>query len=175
MTTRGEPPLSRVVTFAAHAIPYVIVSAVAVRIASLIGLIPLYVWIVLEIATLTSFVALFIHKITGALCLRCIRDSPLNPELSVRQNKYFLRFEHRTFKQWMLIYMVCLICSIVPTNNGIMSVALALPMDVLLFTQMWGFWIHHRLQPWCPYCRGWDEGGDEELVPDPDPAASRTR
>jgi hypothetical protein len=29
--------------------------------------------------------------------------------------------------------------------------------------------MHRRLRPWCPWCRPWDEGGDPELSPEPDP------
>jgi len=34
--------------------------------------------------------------------------------------------------------------------------------------------LHHRLQPWCLYCKGWDEGGDHEHTPTPDPTGVKT-
>lgn len=48
-----------------------------------------------------------------------------------------------------------------------------IPLDVLVFTALYSTWLHHRLRPWCPYCRDWDEDGDTE--PSPDPSEFKTR
>lgn len=34
--------------------------------------------------------------------------------------------------------------------------------------------IHDRLRPWCPYCKPWDDEGEEELTPEPDPSNKLT-
>lgn len=33
---------------------------------------------------------------------------------------------------------------------------------------------HHRMRPWCPFCRDWEDGGATEQVPDPDPTGQKS-
>jgi hypothetical protein len=172
-----EPPMSRVKTFMAHSIPGLMVIAIAARVLALCnvpyfsGLDALSSWLVIIAVLMLTF-----HIRGAQLCLRCIKSAPLNPQRDVERNKAFLWQFHWSRKQFYKVWFACLAPVVLSHfTTGILSTLLKLPMDIMFFTLMWGFYVHHRLQPWCPWCRRWDEGGDEELVPDPDPAEGAKR
>lgn len=39
---------------------------------------------------------------------------------------------------------------------------LYIPGDLWITAVIYSEWMHHRLRPWCPFCRPWDDEGDEE-------------
>jgi hypothetical protein len=172
-----EPPMSRAATLTAHSLPGLIIGFVVARIGAF-----LHVPYASGLAHLIPFmvaagvIALVFHLRKGALCLRCIRSSPLNPQRAVERNKVFLYVAHWPRKKWWIVWSACLSGTIAADFfTGVVNDLLKTPMDVFFLVVMWGIWAHHRLAPWCPYCRGWDEGGEEELVPDPDPSEKATR
>lgn len=171
-----EPPMSRAATVFAHSIPALVVVALAMRV---VFLVTNQWWVADNIASISVVVGIFaliFHLRRGGLCLRCIRNAPLDPERGVRRNKLFLQMIHMRTKTFWVWYAACYVSAIASAFvHGAVAILFKLPLDVLFFSAVWSAWQHHRLQPWCPYCRGWDEGGDEELVPDPDPSETATR
>jgi hypothetical protein len=59
--------------------------------------------------------------------------------------------------------------------HGTTQTGYLIPGDLWMFAVIYTEWLHHRLRPWCPYCRPWDEGGDQELAPDPTLFGTKTR
>lgn len=174
-----EQPMSRTTSLLAHSIPGLMAVALAVRAAWLLKLAPAFSALdaFSSLALMVGVVALVLHLRNGGLCLRCIRNTPLNPELAVNRNKFFLWVLHLQGKRFWRIYGVCLLIMLVGNAyaSGFILTLTNLPLDAVFFSMMWATWQHHRLGPWCPYCRGWDEGGEEEVVPDPDPAEKGVR
>lgn len=182
MTGAAEPPLAKTVTWLAHALPWLLVVSLAARVAYLLQLLPIAPAAAADIigsfTLLAGFIALTKHLSTGRLCLRCIRSAPLNPEWDVKRNKTFLWEIHIDRAKFFGVYAATWVLGglISPIwLHGFIATLCRLPLDVMFFSLIWSLYIHHRLGPWCPYCRGWDEGGDPELVPDPDPAEKGTR
>lgn len=169
-----EAPLSRMWAFVAHAIPWFVTVGVTVRLATMTLHISGWIDALTSIAVVVGFVALFLHLRTGALCLRCVQSAPLDPETEVRQKKMFLWQQHWSVKRFYAVWFAFLILTVIANSAPQpWTFLLDLPMNALFFSAMWAIWVHHRLGPWCPYCRGWDDGGPEELVPDPDPAETK--
>lgn len=162
----------------AHAVPYLIAIAVATRVTYFVklSLIPSVLDTVASFLLLASMAALYRHLRFGGLCLRCIRSAPLNPEREVSRNKAFLWEVHWPTGRFYAVFGVCVVILMLGEHaHGVVHILSKVPMDIQFFSLMWAIWIHHRLSPWCPYCRGWDEGGEEERVPDPDPAEKGVR
>jgi hypothetical protein len=172
-----EPPMSRAATLMTHSIPALLVASITARIGYFAG-VPVIGSLdsLLSFAVLAWMFALYRHLRYGGLCLRCLRMSPLDPESSVRHWRPFLWMVHWSRGKFWGIYGICVITAFASDwADGWLKIALKLPLDIVFYSMTWAIWTHHRLAPWCPYCRGWDEGGDEELVPEPDPTEKATR
>lgn len=174
-----EPPMSRATSLLAHSIPLLMVVAVTARAVWLLHLVSAFSALdtFSSLALMIGVVALVFHLRNGGLCLRCIRNTPLNPQLAVNRNKFFLWVIHLQGKRFWLTLGACQLVVLLGAAyaSGFILTLTKLPLDVMFFSMMWAAWQHHRLEPWCPYCRGWDEGGEEEVVPDPDPAEKGVR
>jgi hypothetical protein len=173
-----EPPMSRAMSLMAHAIPYLLMIALATRVAYFLklSLIPSIFDTVATSVFMAGMVALYQHLRFGGLCLRCMRSTPLDPGREVNRNKVFLWELHWSTGRMAAVFGACFVIFLVGEHaHGVVYTLSKIPLDIQFFSLAWAAWIHHRLQPWCPYCRGWDEGGEEELVPDPDPAEKRVR
>jgi hypothetical protein len=173
-----EPPMSKAMSLLAHSIPLLMVLALTARALWLLKLVPPgfgLVDAVASFALIAGVISLAFHLRFGGLCLRCIRNTPTNPELAVNRNKFFLWTQHWPNGQFWKIYGGSVLILFIGDTytDGVVQLLCKLPLDVTFFSLMWATWQHHRLQPWCPYCRGWDEGGEEEVVPDPDPAETK--
>lgn len=170
----GEPPMTSVQTRIAHSMPVLLVGMMIVRTLSQFERIPGWVDAVCSAVMLVVFIMMTLHFISARLCLPCLRNAPLNPEKEVRQRQWFLWFQHQPVGYLMRLWLVAVVLMIIGNwLGGWVDAVLHLPNDVLWYAYMYAFWTHHRLQPWCPYCRPWDDGGDPELVPDPDPAEGK--
>lgn len=179
--TSGGRPLSQALTAMAHSLPTVIVISLALRVVFLLGV----SWLADYDANATLILIITVlvlnsHLRRGGLCLRCATNVPLDPQREVTRNKWFLYQTHWSRRKFLLIFGAC--CALMWVGNfingdhtSLLNRLLHLPLDFMFYTIIWAAWIHHRLEPWCPYCRRWDEGGDPEFVPDPDPAEKATR
>lgn len=173
-----EPPMSRTMALMAHAIPYLLMIAVANRVAYFLklSLIPSILDTGAALVLMVGVIALYRHLRFGGLCLRCMRNTPLDPGREVARNKVFLWELHwSTGRLWVVLGVCVGILLVGEHAHGLMHTLSKIPLDIQFFSLTWAIWIHHRLRPWCPYCRGWGEGGEEERVPDPDPAEKGVR
>jgi hypothetical protein len=170
--------MTRVAQFMAHALPTVLVMAVASRILYWLGYLSLTVTgVAFDILLVFWFTCLVHIRRQTRLCLRCIKTAPLDPENQVRTRKWLLCVEHFPIRLDLYILAITMAISVGGIEIFIYNSApyrLAdIPLDTWVLGSIYATWTHHRLRPWCPYCKGWDDGGDEELVPDPDPAEGR--
>jgi len=109
------------------------------------------------------------------LCWRCARHAPANPDASVARWRRALWLHHKpglVLLAGALPVAVLLLGSHFPRW---LSVASDVCILVVAGSAFWSGIMHRRLRPWCPWCKPWDEGGDSEAVPDPepDPAVAR--
>lgn len=121
-----------------------------------------------------------VHTQSTKLCLRCMEDVPA--EAPVRVNRWwikpFLFIEHMFWNRWLFILLIMgifFVPAVVSqlTDSPSLRRVFGLPIDLVLIAWIYSAWPHHRYQPWCPWCRPWDEGGEAEVVPDPDPAGTK--
>ena len=123
---------------------------------------------------LVWILAQFAHESRAHLCARCLAAMPVDPGPAVARGRVWLRLYHGLTDSpaGLPVYLVVLALAYLPSFLGWPG------LDWLWFLPITGFtWLslrHHAVRPWCPYCRGWDDGGDHEPSPTPDPAATKT-
>jgi hypothetical protein len=113
------------------------------------------------IYTFSSTVCQIYHD--SRLCLRCMRHI-WGPE-QVDQRRTTLQAFHRYGKPAAVLGMVLFGLSWVPGVGLGFWVAMCV---LFIVTDRINF-VHSKLRPWCPYCKPWDDDGEEEIVPDPVP------
>lgn len=165
----------RVLSALAHALIYVLVIAAVTRVASWFHLL-VGVNQAATFALVICWMAAIVHRVLGTLCVQCMKDVPADAPVRAERYKRLLRFAHFSTTRLgiltaMGIYLAPLVVGIIHPLNASTEL-LYLPTDVWFFAVIYTEWQHHRLRPWCPYCRRWDDGGDHE--PAPDPTASNT-
>lgn len=160
---------SRAQSAMAHALIYVLAVAALARIASWFGLLG---WV--DIATAVVLVACWavsvFHRRRDHLCARCMDDIPADAPTQAEGRRFPLWFVHfNSTLRGMTITMLLVVGARLPHSiagdPGLRLVQI--PGDLWMFAIIYSEWLHHRLRPWCPYCRPWDDGGDEEHAPDP--------
>ena len=108
-----------------------------------------------------------------AMCPVCARKIPLDPAAKVTQKRRRLSLVHWLSDRQKYInrtILVLFVLSLVPYAN-----LAAFPLVILALAAIAYLGnVHLPLQPWCPYCRRWDEGGDHERAPTPDPTGAKT-
>lgn len=159
-----ESPASRMQSALAHALPYVLALAVPTRVASWFGLLN-GVNTFVAIALLTCWGTALFHRHRDHLCARCMDDVPVDAPCLAQRRRRSLRFFHFSITVLGTFVMVVLIggpALFGVVTNGAVPRAYFIPGDIWTFWLIYTAWQHHRLRPWCPYCRPWDEGGDEE-------------
>lgn len=116
------------------------------------------------------------HSVGTRLCEACAAATPLDPARTVKRNRWALWLAHKVYDrsfQFVLVLLVAIL-GVGQLAKWLDMPWLNAPFTVLTAGFMFGCWRHHQLQPWCPYCGRWDDGGEREVVPDPDPAGSKT-
>ena len=120
-----------------------------------------------SIALLAFLVAHFtalVHQQSARLCIRCMREVPANAQEQAQGwRRRVLWWEHRSLKM-VLVSLVIVVFLLERLHYSIPADAL---FTMITCVNSYGLWLHHRLRPWCPYCRRWDDGGDHVVVPDP--------
>lgn len=164
-----ESRASRVQSALAHALIYVLAVAVPVRVASWFGLLTGVNTLVALVLLACWGTALF-HRHKGRLCAQCMDDVPVGAPGLAQRRRRSLRLFHFSVTVLGTLVMVVLIGSPAVfdvASDGSVPRAYFISGDIWTFALIYTAWQHHRLRPWCPYCRRWDEGGDEEPAPDP--------
>lgn len=172
-----ESRASRAQSALAHALIYVLVVAVPIRVASWFGLLTGVNMFVASVLLTCWGMALF-HRHKNHLCARCMEDVPVDAPSLAQRRRRSLRFFHFSITLLGTLVMAVFIGS--PAIFDVMSEgtvprAYFIPGDIWTFALIYTAWQHHRLRPWCAYCPPWDEGGDEEPAPDPTLLGTKTR
>lgn len=170
-----QSPAFRVLSALAHALIYVLVITAATRVASYFHLL-VGVNQIATYALVICWMAAIYHRVLGTLCVQCMNEVPADAPVRADRYKWLLRFAH--FTTTRLGILTAMVIYLAPLVVGIIHPVIAshellyVPTDLWFFAAIYTEWQHHRLRPWCPYCRRWDDGGDHE--PAPDPTASNT-
>lgn len=123
------------------------------------------------------------HRHTSGICLRCGENFPLDPGAEAEKKLRSLQFFHRVWRPEGRGSNYTLLTRY-GVFFGVFGIALAMQMArifsstvgaVIILTTLW-LWLvgfgflgirHRRLQPWCPFCKRPDGGGDHHgQVPD---------
>lgn len=172
----GESGGSRAMTTLTHALPWVLAVGLAARVAFWLGW-----WTSLDLAIAGAILccqfATMAHQRSSHLCARCMDEVPADAPVQAERRKRLLWFSHQIASGIGISGLLVPAAAIAFIGNHIGSPEVhrlaRIPLDVLVFTSLYSTWLHHRLRPWCPYCRGWEKGGDQE--PSPDPSEFKTR
>jgi hypothetical protein len=173
----GDPDrsaLSRALTRSAHLLPWVLAVLMPARVV--IAVTPAFStsWWPLPVVVsgyLLLPLALF-HQGLSRLCVRCMSEVPTDPGRQVQRWRLLLWWSHRPL---LVVAMAPAAAAAVVTLTAWLTTGhitghpawVWLPVDAAFFLHAWSVWVHHRLRPWCPYCRRWDDGGAREPSPDP--------
>jgi hypothetical protein len=136
------------------------------------GMLPL-----LMVCALPSFfVGLASHYHSRALCTYCADQTPVNIGAIAERRRWLLWISHSGL--FMAIEYSAFLAALLTLRhfygrNGFDYAWLAI--YVIWAKDAYVMHWHRLLQPACPYCPRWDEGGEHEEVPEPvPPAGSRT-
>ena len=159
----------------AHALPYVLVAGIAVRVATWFG------WFVgvNQIVTVILLLCWLLsgqHRFQEHLCVRCMDEVPADAPTRAERRRPLLWLSHLSMSPMGIAIMAVVVVgpALLGFIAGQVTRPLAIPGDLWLFAVIYVGWIHHRLRPWCPYCRPWDDEGDEEHSPDPNRFTTKT-
>lgn len=177
-TPSGGPSGSSKLSLVAHSLVYVLCAAALARVASWFG------WLegVNEVLTWMLVVtvgASIWHRLRSGLCLRCLAEVPDDAPVRAERQRRLLRLAHFNggWKGVVACTITLLILGRVVVelllNGDHLNLSTA-PADILVFVLIYAEWLHHRLRPWCPYCRDWDDDGDPEPSPDPTTFGTKT-
>lgn len=169
----GSPKWSLV----AHSLIYALGVAFLVRVASWFGLLEdvsgVAMWALIPFIGISTW-----HQMRGGLCLRCMAEVPDDAPVRAERHRVLLRMAHFN-SVWAIIavtvaFLVLGRVVLAPLLDDDDSTLFLAPADMWIFALIYGQWLHHRLRPWCPYCRDWGDDGDPEPSPDPTTSGTRT-
>lgn len=164
-----ESGASRMQSAMAHSLIYVLAAAMLVRAASWFGLLTVVNALVAAVL-LTCWLVSGFHRRKDHLCFQCMEEVPADAPTRAERRRRSLRFAHFTGSPRGLPVTIMIVGG--PAVVGIAMYGATptryfIPSDLWMFAAIYAEWLHHRLRPWCPHCRPWDEGGDEEPAPGP--------
>lgn len=166
---------SRVLSWLAHALVYLLPVAVVVRVVSWFGLVS-YVNVSVAAALCGCWIACLLHRRTDHLCARCMDTVPADAPTLAERRRGSLRFAHFVTTVPGILCLVAAFVTPLAASAALPETVARLtfiPSDLWTFAMIYTEWTHHRLRPWCPYCGRWDDFGDHE--PSPDPTLSNSR
>lgn len=177
----GDPDqsrTSRTITTAAHLMPpvaFVVFTIAAVDDVSG-GFLPDWMsWTVVAVWVGIYWVSAF-HRTFARICVRCMQEVPADAGQQAERKRWLLWVDHHPGRMmlafWAVIGAELLTRHVFAIPNG--PSWLNLPSLLVLAPGVVAAWTHHRLRPWCPYCKPWDDGGQHESVPAPDPSGAKS-
>lgn len=176
-TPSGGPSGSSKLSLVAHSLVYVLGAATLARVASWFG------WLegVNEVLTWMLVVtvgASIWHRLRSGLCLRCLAEVPADAPVRAERQRGLLKIAHFN-SSWKSVAITVAFVVLSPVVLALLlggdhSKISSAPADILVFVLIYAEWLHHRLRPWCPYCRDWDDDGDPEPSPDPTTFGTKT-
>jgi len=182
-----EGPRARTLARVAHTALPVIVGTLAIRAVNWFGEIPYWLDTTTTLVLIWVVVLATIHQAIARICVRCMERVPADAPVRAQRQRWALwlvHFARRSIWVWFGVWMILILLYYLaesllypglPANSPQDNWLLA-PGDVLFAAYAYGLVMHHRLSPWCPYCR-WGEGGTHEQAPTPtpDPTGVKTR
>lgn len=174
---RSRP--SRLFTRTAHLLPPVVAATAAAMLIDDVGGGVLPDW--LSWTVTAGYVAVYIaasaHRSFARICIQCMQEVPANAGEQADRRRWLLWIEHHPGKVvllWLGLFGASLAARAllgIPKGPSLLN----LPFEAVLLGSVMATWTHHRLRPWCRYCRRWDDGsGPHERVPNPDPAGVKS-
>lgn len=130
------------------------------------------------LAAFFGLMAALAHVARARMCVGCAKRTPLDPQAAIERHSWALFITHLAAHRPLFTWLwLAGICGLGLAAWAVTDVRLFYaPWDIVFTLLCYSEWRHHFLQPWCPRCRGdWGDGGDPEVVPDPDPAEQATR
>jgi hypothetical protein len=120
---------------------------------------------VLLLLTMVAAVFLdFRHNV--GMCERCVASMPLNAPDRVLQprTRTMLRIRHAPFRVVAGCAIVVVVASFVPLRGWQARAENGLA-DVLIAAVWASFYVHRKVEPWCPWCHPRGDGGSEAWEP----------
>lgn len=179
----GEPdrnPRTQLVTRLAHWVLPICTVTVALRVFDLAtGVFPFWLTTTLAWGQNGVFLVAVLHQGLARMCVKCMTEVPADAAAQAERKRPFLWVEHAFRKpRWLLAWFAaCVLAQVVKSTlygEGQAGRWLWIPLCLATWGVIYATWIHHRVSPWCPYCKPWDGGGDHESTPTPDPAGTKT-
>lgn len=133
--------------------------------------------VVIFVVQLTLVAATSNHE--RALCVTCGAMTPLDGAAEAAKRDHLLRRWHR---KWFALPGIAavvvgvLLVLLFDLPGLVMDLGVSTCLTYTALAQRAAI-VHRVLYPWCPYCRRrrrWEDGGDHEPTPDPDPVAEKT-
>lgn len=165
----------------AHSIIWLLPITMVTSIAFWLG--PDWTWLRISnntawIFMMFAYLSAILHQDAPRLCVKCMQEVPIDAAQKAQGlQRFFLLLMHLSRKTAFTLLVALLVFIHVPPflwdeNNYVQILIIVIP-NLYISCLIYGMWLHHRLRPWCPYCRRWGDGGEAELIPDPDPSESR--
>ncbi len=173
----GDPSGPSKLSVMAHALVYVLGVAILMRVALWFGYLEganeIMTWVLMIV-----FGASVWHQLRPGLCLRCMKEVPLDGPVRAETQRSLLKLAHFN-GSWKSVIVTVALVIVGPIIvqllvNGEHTSLSSVPSDLWIFALIYSNWLHHRLRPWCPYCRDWDDDGDPEPSPDPTTFGTKT-
>jgi len=162
----GDSPRARFLTWTAHLL--VPVTAVTFVLSVISDIAPDWMpWLGALASTAGNavFGVAILHYLFAGLCVRCMQEVPEDAARQAVRRRWLLWVWHR-LPAFAVAYMVLMVAAFVAKMTLGMFWLFLLP-DTLVLALAGAVWAHHRLRPWCPYCRDWDQDGAHEPSPVP--------
>jgi hypothetical protein len=161
-------------TRVAHWVPAALLITMIVRIVHWFSdLIPVWLGVGVEVVMIVTMITMFLHQGLARICLRCMEEVKPDAPLQAQRKRKILKIWHLG-QSWRV--SLAWLAAILLTNGvriwlnddfGYDWHWINAPTDVIFGLWIYSMVFHHRVSPWCPYCRRWDDGGDHEAIPDP--------
>jgi hypothetical protein len=174
----GDNRRNRVLLWMAHQATWIYGATFLLSVAADVH--PAPILLILALIGLVALIGLYLirryHGMT--LCPLCATATPLDGPGQAQRRARSLRCAHWMWsRRYQRVYDVAMLAAIglffVLTDVCHVGRRAGVSIDLWIAVgaaEAWVMSVHRPLQPWCPQCH-WDEGGDEELIPDPVPPA----
>ena len=106
----------------------------------------------------------------AGICERCIASMPLNASERVQQTRTraMLRVRHTPLRVFGPVFIAMIAASFIPLHGWHWGAANAF-IDIVAGTYWASFYVHRKVEPWCPWCHPRDDGPSQARVPDAPP------
>ncbi|WP_280422762.1 hypothetical protein [Nocardia carnea] len=153
-------------TSAAHLMLPAIALQAASRIPYYLGVDHLLISVAGLVANVLVVVGL-LHNEVARLCVRCMQEVPADAGTRAQRQQWVL-WTHHFVKSGRGLALLgsALVAYWVFAYSDLPRISQA-PSDLVFTLLFYSIWLHHRLRPWCPYCRDWGSDGMKEPSPDP--------